>query len=137
LGWNNLGLKGAKALAEGLKYSSTLQQLYVAWSGITDAGASHIAKALEGNSSVQLLDMSGCHVSAATCLVLVETLGVNKTLERLVLQDNPLGMQGTRRLLRAVHAGGCTTAGPQACQGKRQLAMVKGVMQVSLQLQEI
>lgn len=45
LGWNMLGPKGAKALAEGLKYcSSGLEQLYLPWSGITDTGASHIAK---------------------------------------------------------------------------------------------
>lgn len=45
LGWNVLGAKGGKALAEGLKYcSSALQQLCLPWSGITDTGASHIAK---------------------------------------------------------------------------------------------
>jgi hypothetical protein len=45
LGWNMLGVKSAKALAEGLKYcSSGLEQLYLPWSGITDTGASHIAK---------------------------------------------------------------------------------------------
>lgn len=48
LGWNMLGPKGAKALAEGLKYcSSGLEQLYLPWSGITDTGASHIAKVCE------------------------------------------------------------------------------------------
>lgn len=45
LGWNHLGPKGGKALAEGLKFcSSGLEQLYLPWSGITDTGASHIAK---------------------------------------------------------------------------------------------
>jgi hypothetical protein len=62
LGWNTLGPKGGRALAEGLKYSSTLQQLLLPWSGIGDAGASHIAKAMESNSSVRLLDLSGCQV---------------------------------------------------------------------------
>jgi hypothetical protein len=65
LGWNSLGPKGGRALAEGLKYSSTLQQLLLPWSGIGDAGASHIAKALESNSSVRLLDLSGCQVGDA------------------------------------------------------------------------
>jgi Ran GTPase-activating protein (RanGAP) involved in mRNA processing and transport len=66
LGWNTLGPKGGRALAEGLKYSSTLQQLLLPWSGIGDAGASHIAKALESNSSVRLLDLSGCQVRRNT-----------------------------------------------------------------------
>jgi hypothetical protein len=67
MGWNTLGPKGGRALAEGLKYSSTLQQLLLPWSGIGDAGASHIAKALESNSSVRLLDLSGCQVRGALC----------------------------------------------------------------------
>jgi Ran GTPase-activating protein (RanGAP) involved in mRNA processing and transport len=60
---------------------------------------------MESNSSVKLLDLSGCQVSAATCLVLVETLSSNKVLEQLVLQENPLGRAGAQRLLKAVHAG--------------------------------
>lgn len=104
-GWNNLGLRGARSIAEGLKYSSTLTQLHLPWTGITDTGAAHIAKALESNSSVRLLDMSGDQVSAASCVVLVETLQTNKSLEWLVLQDNPLGTIGARKLLGAVHAG--------------------------------
>jgi len=111
LGWNRLGPRGARALAEGLRYSSTLKQLHLPWSGITDDGASHIAAAMESNSSVKLLDLSGCQVSAATCLVLVETLSSNKVLEQLVLQENPLGRAGAQRLLRAVHAGELSSEG--------------------------
>jgi hypothetical protein len=44
-------------------------------------------------------------VSAATCVVLVETLSVNQELALLVLQDDPLGALGAHKLLRAVHAG--------------------------------
>lgn len=56
LGWNMLGPKGAKALAEGLKYcSSGLEQLYLPWSGITDTGASHIAKVCDLAGDMQEL----------------------------------------------------------------------------------
>ncbi|GBF91729.1 hypothetical protein Rsub_04033 [Raphidocelis subcapitata] len=102
LGWNSLGLRAARALAEGLRLCSSLEQLHLAWSGVTDAGAAH---ALEINTSVALLDASGCGVSPATCSVLVETLAANSTLQHLVLQDNPLGATGARKLLRAVHSG--------------------------------
>jgi hypothetical protein len=49
-----LGPKGAKALAEGLKFcSSGLEQLYLPWSGITDTGPSHIAKVRLYTGAVQ------------------------------------------------------------------------------------
>jgi Ran GTPase-activating protein (RanGAP) involved in mRNA processing and transport len=44
LGWNSLGLRTARTLAEGLKLCSTLEQLHLAWSGVTDTGVAHIAK---------------------------------------------------------------------------------------------
>ena len=45
LGWNRLGPKGGQALAEGLRFcSSGLTELSLQQSGITDVGASHIAK---------------------------------------------------------------------------------------------
>jgi hypothetical protein len=56
-------------------------------------------------------------VSAATCVVLVETLSVNQELALLVLQDNPLGALGAHKLLRAVHAG---AAAVLAVQGSSQ-----------------
>lgn len=76
-------------------------------------GAAHVAKALESNSSVAVLDLSGCHVSATTCAVLVETLQTNRTLAWLSLQDNPLGTSGARKLLHAVHDGERAGGGEQ------------------------
>jgi hypothetical protein len=35
---------------------------------------------------VQLLDLSGCQVSAGTCVVLAEALGSNSALQVLLLQ---------------------------------------------------
>jgi hypothetical protein len=45
LGWNSLGLHAARALAQGLRQASGLEQLHLAWSGVTDTGAAHVAKA--------------------------------------------------------------------------------------------
>lgn len=44
LGWNSLGLRAARALSEGLKLCSTLEELHLGWSGVTDTGAAHISK---------------------------------------------------------------------------------------------
>lgn len=63
LGWNRLGPKGGKALAEGLRFcSSGLAQLSLPWSGITDVGASHIAKV-----GVMMMDRVHCRVAVLVC----------------------------------------------------------------------
>ncbi len=44
LSWNTLGRRGAQSLGEGLRAANTVEELHLAWTGITDVGASHIAK---------------------------------------------------------------------------------------------
>ena len=49
-------VRGAKLLAAGLKDSSSLEELYLAWAGIGDEGASFVAQALVDNSSLRVRD---------------------------------------------------------------------------------
>lgn len=64
-----------------------------------------MARALQDHAALQLLDLSGCGVSAATCSVLVEALASCASLRSLLLRDNPLGRAGGRRVLRALQQG--------------------------------
>jgi len=48
LGWNNLGFRGGRAVAEGLQCNSTLTEVYLPWTGITDTGE---GMAREGSGS--------------------------------------------------------------------------------------
>lgn len=79
--------------------------LLLPWSGLGDRGTSFIASALEVNNTIQTLDVSGNNVSTGTCMVLAEMLKVNRRPAELILKDNPLGVYGARKLLRAVTSG--------------------------------
>lgn len=48
LSWNTLGRRGGQALGEGLRAANSVQQLFLQWTGITDVGASHLAKVRSG-----------------------------------------------------------------------------------------
>ena len=39
IGWNTLGLRGGRALGEGVKATGTLARLHAPWAGVTDTGA--------------------------------------------------------------------------------------------------
>lgn len=52
--WNSLGLRGARALGASLRHAGSVRELYLAWTGIGDEGASHIVAALTGNEVLQV-----------------------------------------------------------------------------------
>ncbi len=69
-------LRGARSLAQGITQANAIEELYLAWSGLGDEGGSHIAQALIKNSSIQVMDVSGCSLGFATCTVLTEVMQV-------------------------------------------------------------
>lgn len=48
ISWNTLGRRGGQALGAGLREANTICELHAAWTGITDVGASHIARVGRG-----------------------------------------------------------------------------------------
>lgn len=50
------------------------QELHVQQNAIGDAGGPHIARALQTNSALRLLDLSANAIGYETCIVLDETL---------------------------------------------------------------
>ncbi len=71
-----------------------------------------MARALQEHAELQLLDLSGCGMSAASCSVLAEALASCASLRSLLLRDNPLGRAGARRVLRALQQGVCASHQP-------------------------
>lgn len=104
LGWNQFGLKGARAIAEGLKNNSSIKELSLPWAGLGDKGSRCIAYMLDTNTSVKSLDISGNSLSGSTCMVLREAVK-GKYLEELTVRDNIIGTYGARQLLQLVKSG--------------------------------
>ncbi|KAA6427569.1 MAG: hypothetical protein FRX49_02232 [Trebouxia sp. A1-2] len=80
LSWNDLGIRGAQAVAQALRANRTLISLDLSHCGLTDMGGAQIALSLAGNS---------CQ------------------LQHLRLDLNPLGKQGAVVLVKATASSGC------------------------------
>ena len=57
LGYNNIGVDGAKAIAEALKVNAVLTELCLDWNNIGAVGAIAIAEALKVNAVLTKLDI--------------------------------------------------------------------------------
>ena len=65
ISWNTLGRRGGQALGEGLREASSIQELYLAWTGITDRGASHIARVRQAGRQAQPARRIACPAAQA------------------------------------------------------------------------
>ena len=102
LAWNNLGSdRGARALAEGMRFNRTLTHVDLSHIGLRDSGGQYIADVLEENATITHLDLGGNSLGEEACMVMAAALSGNKTLSTLDMQGNPLGFTGATILLRA------------------------------------
>ncbi|XP_054444130.1 NACHT, LRR and PYD domains-containing protein 2-like [Pteronotus mesoamericanus] len=128
---NNLGDGGVQLLCEGLSYPDCqLQTLVLYQCSITRRGCKHIAKLLQGGSSLTHLDLGlnpiatglwflcealkkpdcnlkclglcGCSIAPFCCQTLASALASNQKLEALDLDQNSLGPSGITVLLEAL-----------------------------------
>jgi len=92
----------ARGVAKGLRTLS-VEFLYLANSEYGDDGVRHIAKSLETNCSVRVLDLSGNNITDVGVNYLVEALEVNPhyRIEELYLDNNRLTHVGANLLIQA------------------------------------
>ena len=78
LGFNNIGKEGAIALADMLRYNTTIHKIYLWDNNIGDDGAIAIANTLRYNTTVQEIDLSNNNIEK-----------VNKQMLEKAVMDNP------------------------------------------------
>ncbi|XP_060113662.1 NACHT, LRR and PYD domains-containing protein 12-like [Heteronotia binoei] len=69
---NCLGSEGVRSLWDALRENTTLQELYLDITGITDSGLDNILVSLEGNTTLRLLTIVGNRLSEAGKRILAE-----------------------------------------------------------------
>ena len=103
---NSVGEKGALAMAEVLKHNKTLRKLNISYNSVGERGALAMAETLkQHNTTLTVLDMSGNSVGERGALAMAEMLEHNTTLEKLVLCDYTIGVEGTKALI--IRERGC------------------------------
>ena len=87
--------------ASALKSATSLTHLNLGWNGFGDLDpASEIADALKQVScGLTYLDLSHNRVAEKSAFLIAEKIEANKTLQKLVLDGNPLGKSGCRRIM--------------------------------------
>jgi len=100
---NNIGDGGAEALARMLEHNTTLKVLDLSGnSSITARGVTFLANALKKNTTLTTLILSMTNVKQKACSALSSMLGVNKTLTTLDVSCNNIGDRGVKALLEFI-----------------------------------
>ena len=116
---NGLRARGATAIAELLKVSTTLQSLFI----VTQQGTSHlnneadnligdegmaaIAEALKVNTALTVLCVTSNSVGDRGLASLAEALKVNTVLAQIDIHDNIIGASGATALAEALKVSSC------------------------------
>ena len=104
---NNVGAAGAQAMAAALAARHCpLTELRLQHNPLGTEGVIALARALERNAGLRVLKLRGCGAADAGGLALAHTLGVNRSLASLGLEDNQLTLLCTRALRQAMLKGG-------------------------------
>ena len=103
---DNVGLfdDGVEVLMSGLMQNASLQTLYLSANGITENGASYIARYFSAHPSdgISNLYMSVNRIADQGAEVLAESLKNNVNLERLCLESNRIEAEGAKALCLAL-----------------------------------
>jgi Ran GTPase-activating protein (RanGAP) involved in mRNA processing and transport len=101
---NQIGAAGAQAIAEALKFNTSLTKLCLDRNQIGAVGAQAIAEALKVNASLTELELDSNHIGDAGAQAIAEALKFNTSLTELYLLNNQIGADGAQAI-----ADGLTT----------------------------
>jgi hypothetical protein len=117
LSWNAFDTTVFKALGAAVTGSHTLRKLSVAncsgqianTMGVEDVDPpiAHFIEYLSQEAQLRFLDLSLNRIDFRTALVIEDSLELHRELAELVLSQNPLGLLGTRSLLRLLSRETC------------------------------
>ncbi|KAG0325952.1 hypothetical protein BG004_003064 [Podila humilis] len=99
---NDMGWKGAQAIADALVGGSTFAVLLLGRSNIGDQGAQTLGKALKTNRTLTTLELWSNNIGPAGARALAESLTVNSKLSTLELRGNCIGDDGAKSLAEAL-----------------------------------
>ena len=101
--------EGATALAIALEGNTTLRKLSLYDNQISDKGATALAQALEGNTTLHQLDLANNKISDEGATALAQALEGNTTLHQLYLSNNQISDKGATALAIAMKVNTPTT----------------------------
>eukprot|EP00053_Salpingoeca_punica_P008191 m.74088 g.74088 ORF g.74088 m.74088 type:complete len:802 (-) comp14488_c1_seq24:183-2588(-) len=95
---NNLGVRGAEAIAAGLLNNITLTTLNISWNDIGDDGATIIAESMLDNRTISSLSLSGNNIKSVGGHAIAVLLSKNRVVQWADLSYNKLDDMNGREL---------------------------------------
>ena len=90
-----------------LASNSVLQRLNLEWNGLGGSKYFDVwADALECNVALKCVNLSHNGLDERNCLIICENVKCNKVINRLILNDNPLGPIGAKLVFKLMDAFG-------------------------------
>ena len=102
ISWNKLGMEESLALGKMLSCNNSLTEVSLACCRIPEAGLREIARGLLHNRSVKKLDVSKNKLGMEGSLVLATMLSCNNSLTELCLQDCLIPDAGVREIAKGL-----------------------------------
>lgn len=108
LSWNYIEASGAKDIADYIRWDNSLESLDISCSRVGDEGLEYIARALENNTTLKELKISGdLHyqgkkVGDRGMKALSKALKLNASITSIDLSFNDIGDEGLRYLMEAL-----------------------------------
>ena len=102
LGYNTIGPSGAAALAEALKSNTALTKLWLHDNKIGDSGSVAIAEALKSNTVLTELRLDSNNIGDSGAVAIAEALKSNTALTWLDLNSNDIGDIGATAIAEAL-----------------------------------
>ena len=99
---NGITSRGASTLAHALLGNTTLHELWLYGNQLSDAGVHHLATALSTNTTVRKLGLASNHITNTGVSHLADMFKRNSTLIMLGLAMNRIGNQGIQLLANAL-----------------------------------
>ena len=91
---------GVISISKMMMVNHSLQELNVSFNNIGDDGISAIAGAL-GNCNINILNVQQCGITLAGATSLAEALLSNHTVRQLLLEDNPITVEGALLIVKS------------------------------------
>ncbi|EKX50115.1 hypothetical protein GUITHDRAFT_103928 [Guillardia theta CCMP2712] len=103
--WGYIRCKSAEEVANSLRWVSTLTHLDLGWNGFGDPLPCDAicAELRRKTCKIRFLNLSHNRVNPETSCMLASAIEANNSIKTIILDGNPMGKIGCRRMLKACH----------------------------------